>query len=167
MQKELWKKIGVSTLITLYVLTGAAVFGLYSLQNAYAERIYPGVTLAGVDFSGKKWDAAAKDVAQLLTSLQETTVPIEVEGGQTFNPTLTELGVEFDKNSILANLFAIGHGVSFWNGVVSALKSYAGPQSVELAATFNKSALERYVDETTKSLAKPSKNATLKTVNGI
>lgn len=167
MQKESWKKIGVGALITLYALAGTAVLGLYSLQSAYAERIYPGVTLAGVDFSGKNWDTAAKDVEQLLLSLQETTIPIVVEGGQTFNPTLTELGVEFDKNSILANLFAIGHGVSFWNGVLSALKSYAGPQPVDLAATFNKSALKRYVDETTKSLAKPPKNATLKVVNGI
>ena len=162
-----WKKFAIGLLAGLYLLAGLVVLGLYSLQQAYADRIYPGVTLAGVDFSGKNWDTAAQEVERILTSIEQTTIPIEVEGGEAFQPTLTQLGMEIDQDSVLAEVFSIGHGASLLSGVVTAVKSLAGGQAVGLHATFNQTMLEQYIDETTASLAKKAKNAALKVINGV
>jgi hypothetical protein len=162
----LWKKIGIGTLIGFYTLSGLFTATVYGFTTTYADRIYPGVTLAGIDFSGQTWEAAEAEVTELIESLEATTVTIEVEGGSVFSPTLAELGVTFDRNSVLSGLFAVGRGTNVWEGLLGTLQGLVGARTIPIAASFDRSVLDAYVDATTDSLAKKPQNATLNVENG-
>lgn len=161
-----WKKIATAFLISFYLIATALVAGLYSLERAYADKIYPGVTLAGLDFSGKTWEIAAEEVDVLLGSLEQTTLSIAFEGGKVFTPTLTELGVSFDRDQVLEKLFAIGHNSSPWMEAISFARSITGGQSVDLAPSFDRDLLTSYVDQTTAALAQKPQNPVLRVVGG-
>lgn len=161
------EKIGFVLFLTLSLMAGVMLAALASLQKVYADRIYPGVTLAGIDLSGKTLEEAEAAVGNLLDSLGQTTVPITIDGGESFAPTLLDLGVNFDKDTVLSSLFAIGHASNLWEGVVATARSLAGGQPVTLPASFDTKVLEGYVDKTTAALAKKAENATLKVTNGV
>jgi vancomycin resistance protein YoaR len=164
--KFLSRKISLAVLAILYLAIVVIVGLLYGLQKVYADRVYPGVSLAGIDFSGKTWAKAAEEVSSLARSLEQITISIHVERGETFRPTLAELGVSFDPDQILSNLFSVGRGNNVWQGLTTALGSLVKKRELNLIFDLDQSLTEAYVARTTATLSQKPQNAILKVEGG-
>jgi len=98
--------------ITLGVLVLAAGGGAFGLTRYYADRVHPGVTLAGQDLSGMTADEVGATVGRLLDGKQMTLTLTGPEGEQTLTAKPVDLGLSVDVAATTQAAFDADKGVS-------------------------------------------------------
>jgi vancomycin resistance protein YoaR len=91
-----------------FVLASAIGTGaLFAYQGRYADRIYPGVSVAGVDVAGLDREAARALLTSALAGYGTGTVVVTV-GSETFQLSEADLGRAADVEGLLVEAFAVG-----------------------------------------------------------
>ncbi|HEV2529744.1 MAG TPA: VanW family protein [Thermomicrobiales bacterium] len=94
-------------------LTGLAIVALLfvlvlvGFRVAYGGKVYPAISSAGVALGGMPRDEAAAALATRTDELNTTSVTFTFDG-QTYRPTLAELGITFDTQRTLDEAYAYG-----------------------------------------------------------
>ena len=99
-----WLSVVLAWLISFSLLAGLS---LWRYQQNYADRIYQGVTVAGVPLGGLSRAQAAAEIAAQLAPAPGQRLTLRA-GDQTWNPTLRELGIVLDAEATVAEAYALG-----------------------------------------------------------
>ncbi len=137
--------IGSRIVLAFALIAIAAAGSLFAFRVAYADEIYPGVHVGGVDVGGMTRSEAA---AAIQVQADEITSRRAYFDGfdQHWAPTLAELGVKVDLDASIDQAMAIGREDSSADRLGSAVSSLSGDHSLPLQLTIDPQVMEQWSD---------------------
>jgi len=150
-------------LVAAILLLGLAV-AFFVFRVAYADKVYPAVVVGDVAVGGMTVDQAAATVQQRAEALEQGTITFTF-GGQTWTPTLAEIGAEVDVDGSVDAAYALGRSDNAVERLGFANKLLRSDQHVPLRMTVDPEALDRWFDSVDADINRRAVDATL-AVNG-
>jgi hypothetical protein len=143
--------------VTLIAIGGTALAAItYDRDNA--ERILPGVKVAGVDVSGM----TRAEAMQAVRDRAELTLGSRVRvsaGGEKWDITPSELGMHADVRGAVGKAMAVTESFGFFSRVYHRVTSEPVDEGFRLAYPTNKAKVESFVGEVSDQVAEPSRDA--------
>lgn len=148
-------------LIVLGLVIGG--FGLYS--RAYADKMYPKVMVAGVDIGGLTYDQAK---AKLEAKIQElnNNGPEITYNDQTLKPTLDEMGVAFNVDTILNQAYSYGRNANLGEKIKENYQLVRNGFKIEIKPQINQEKFDSYLSQLASVVEKNPVNAALSITGG-
>jgi vancomycin resistance protein YoaR len=129
-------KVAVGMIVIIFSIIAAAV--LFA-NVAYGEKIYPKVTIAGMNLGGKTKSEAQEIINQKVTEyLEKEPVFILKNNQRTWRPLFSELGGGILINETIDDAFRIGHQENFFISALRQIQSIFVPINVDLKIDYNK-----------------------------
>ncbi len=149
----------LAVLVVLVALTGTlAVLGVLLGERQVAGRIYPNISVRGLDLS-----TYGPQTAQLALQRRYNaflTEPVEITfGDQRWNPTAEELGIRLDFDRALAEALAAGRHGDRVEKVRTVGAIWERGVDIPLHASIDEAAIQRYVLRVAAQLEQAPRNA--------
>ena len=116
---------------------------LLAFRAVYSDRILPAVAVGDVQVGGMTVDEAAAAVENRAAELERGTVSL-THNGQTWTPTLSEMGATVDVDASVQKAFALGRDDNAAQRLGVAHRILRDDQIVPLRTTIDRAALERW-----------------------
>lgn len=158
-------KILLVCLGVLALLGGGTAYAAYRYDRSAADRILPGVSIAGVPVGGMTREAAVTAVREqaevrLLGDLVVTA------SGDTWTVTPAELGVAADVEGAVDEAFAVADGMSFFSRLYHRLADEPVQRGFELEFVQDRAAVDAFVQRAAAQVALPAVDAEFELVDG-
>ncbi len=153
-------RLAVLTFLGLCLLAPLLAFALLAAQTSLAERIVPGVQVAGIDVGGMTRAQASAALAEQYQSL-ETTRYTFVDGGQAWTATAAELGLSFPAATLVENAFAIGHGADERRSLQEQAQAWFNGAALPLQLKFDEAIAIGYLERLAAAIDRPRQDASL------
>lgn len=131
---------------------------LLAFRGLYNGKIYPSVIVADMDIGGSSRSAAAETINARSESLNQDGLTFSYQG-QTWSPTLAEIGVTFDTQASIDEAFARGREGKPLDRVNSTLDLVQNDQVVPLKVALNQDMLNAWFDSVDADLGLPPHDA--------
>ncbi|MCU0679769.1 MAG: VanW family protein [Planctomycetes bacterium] len=160
------------TIVAIFLLCLGGSFFIFS--NIYKDKIYPGVTINGLDLSHKTLAEAEVVINKQLNSAnknglkfnyQNKEISLEVKSDPTLDPQ-TQIVFLNPKLSLHA-AFAVGHDGSWLEKQKDRLFSLFSKTKVDFAYNINENEIRRILTENYQDLEIPAQDATLKSTGNL
>ncbi len=158
--------VAARTTFALAMVVLIAAVGLFAFRTLYADKIYPSVSVAGVQVGGLTSEQAGAKLQSQADAILASTLTLTF-GNQTWNPTLGELGVSVDLPAALASAYEIGRETDARSRVDSAVTLIQGERTVPLHLQVNQTSLNGWFDQVDADIALPASDAFLVIENGV
>jgi len=152
-----WWKV---PLLLLVLLVGGAFAGLAWLDQQYTNRIYPNVTLQGVNLSEKTRPEAAQAVTAAFAPFLKQPITITYQG-TTWQPTLADLGITIDVERSVINAYNAGRGNGLLANVQDINAIYQEGRDFPLRLTVDGATLNAYLRQIAADVEQPAREAEL------
>ncbi len=150
----------VFAVIAGFVLASAVGTGaLFAYQGRYADRIYPGVRVAGVDVAGLDRVAARQLLGTALARYAAGSVVVSSDGGPVRIQDV-ELGRAADVETLLDEAFAVGRFGDAMGMAADGVRSLIRGTDIAPRVTVDPAAVTRAVGAAAARLDRPAVNAT-------
>ena len=151
----------VSGVILFFVLILTWVLGY---QLLYAGRIFPGVTVAGVDLSGLKPSDAAMKLSQALSYPINGRVLFR-DGEKAWVASPTELGMAFDPSASARTAYKLGRSGGLFGALSGQIRAAGVGVQVAPVIIFDQRVAHHYLEQIASQINQPMSEAAL-TLNG-
>ena len=162
-----YKRIPVFPQVVAAFISGLtlflAVITIWTLgyQLFYAGRIFPGVSVAGVDVSGLSPSDAAVKLNQAL-SFSTTGKILFRDGEKAWIATPAELGMVFDPSSSAVTAYKLGRSGGLFGALSGQIRAGGAGVSVPPVIVFDQRVAYQYLSQISTQINQPLKEATLK-----
>lgn len=157
--------IAVQLLSTLTLGLGAFLLVILTLtlgyQLLYAGRIFPGVTVAGVDLSGLSPSDAALKLNQTLSFPVSGRIVFR-DGANVWYTSPVELGMVFDASASAQTAYRLGRSGNPFRALTDQVRSRKQGADVAPVIIFDQRLAYAYVNNLAASINRPSVEASLK-----
>lgn len=150
------------TLPRIVAIAGIALLlfamGMVGFRMFYENKIYPAVVVGDVQVGGMTIPQAEAAIDDRASDLNLNSIRFTY-GGQTWSPTLTELGITIDAQGAMSDAEAMGRGddslarLSFTNAILQ------DNQTIPLRTTIDQHRLDAWFDRVDADINKPAVNA--------
>ncbi len=130
--------------VLLFLLAVSLINGLFQL--IYAGRIFPGVSVAGVDLSGLTPDEAAVRLSQTL-SYPYTGQVLFVDGERVWAATPVQLGMVFDLGATVQSAYRVGRDGGMFANLASILNASQAGLAVEPVVMIDERVAHAYLQQ--------------------
>lgn len=146
-------------LIISFSAISVFLLALASYQIAFADRVYPWVKFLGTNLTFKDKTEVASILNQKISQLinQKITLRISSEETKDFTLLLSDLGVNFDEQSLIKDAFNHGRHPDPILNSIAALYALINPRELVPHLIINQDKLE----EISKQVSSPPQNASL------
>jgi vancomycin resistance protein YoaR len=138
-------RIALNTLFVLVMLgLIAASAGLYMLDRSYQGRIYPNVTIQGLDvgeLTPREAETALRERYAAFTS-QPATITYD---DRVWQPSLDELGIAFDFDGAITSAYRAGRGNGLLANVTAVAAIWRDGLELPLAVSFDQGRAQQYL----------------------
>lgn len=153
----------VTVFVAVFFLSA---IGLVVWQFQYKDRIYPGISVAGLSLGGKT-AAEAKGMVEKKVAAMESGIPVVHDQTRvtitprtgSMNPDLDQQFVLFDTEASVANAWSLGRGEHWLDNAAEAMTARFSGYPLELSATVDRLALTEALRQSFSQLERPAKNA--------
>jgi lipoprotein-anchoring transpeptidase ErfK/SrfK len=154
---RVWK-VAVVCLVVLALLGGGTAYAAYRYDRSVADRILPGVTVAGVDVGDLTREEAIRRVRALADErlLAEMTVRT---GDATWTVTPAELGMTADVEGAVDQAFAFADGMSLVSRLYHRLADEPVEQGFDLVFAYDEAAVRTFVQDAAEEVFRPPVDA--------
>ncbi len=156
--------VSLLTLFSVGLVVGALAIGA-SYRAPWAEgRIYPGVTVEGIDLSDLTRQAARARLTSRLPPTETQHLTIQA-GNQTDLLTWAKVGQAYDIDAAVATAYQIGSDRPWWLGALAVLN----PEQIAISLPITPADPDRvraYVETLAAQIAEEPKDATLTIAGG-
>jgi vancomycin resistance protein YoaR len=151
--------------LALALIAIAAAGSLFAFRVAFADEIYPGVHVGGVDVGGM---SRAEATSALQAKADEITSQRAYFDGfdQHWAPTLADLGVTADIDASIDQAMRIGREESSRDRLGSAISSLSGDHNLPLQLSIDPAALEQWSESVDQQINLIPHDASLSVVGG-
>ena len=161
---ELWvSRLGVVlprlALFGAVVLLVAAI-ALFAFRAAYADKVYPAVAVGDVNVGGMTADQAAAAVENRAERMEHESVSFTYNG-QTWSPTLSELGATVHVDASVDTAFALGREDNAVTRLTVAGDLLRGDQVVPLRTSVDHDVLATWFDSVNADIGQRAVDASL------
>lgn len=101
-------------LTAVFLVFLACVVGFTAFGFRYADRVYPGTTIAGIDVGGMTRDEVSTAMQARFLDFADTPLTLTA-GQQTFHVGVTDLGITLDDEATVDRVMAYGRSGSLWD----------------------------------------------------
>jgi vancomycin resistance protein YoaR len=122
----------IAVSLALLLVAGVAL----AFQLAYADRVYPGVTVAGIPVGGHTGDEAAALIQGRMTAFSQTKITLR-QANQTWTPTAEELGFRYDAAGSAAAALAVGRYGNLFQRLSDQISTMAYGHNVQPFLSFD------------------------------
>jgi lipoprotein-anchoring transpeptidase ErfK/SrfK len=158
-------KIALVFFVVLGLLGGGTAYAAYRYDRSAADRILPGVTLAGVDVGGMTRDEAIR-VVQEHAELR-LTHPLEVQAaGVTWTVTPAALGMKADVGVAVDRALSVADEMPFLSRLYHRVMDKPVERAYPLEFTEDESAVRAFVQQAYDEVAVPPVDAEISLVDG-
>lgn len=151
----------VSGVILFFALIFAWVIGY---QLLYAGRIFPGVSVAGVDLSGMKPSDAAEKLKQVLSYPMNGKILFR-DGEKAWIVSPVQLGMAFDPSSSAMTAYNLGRKGGLFGALSGQIRAAGVGVKVAPVIIFDQRVANNYLSQIASQIDQPMKEASL-VVNG-
>lgn len=146
--------------ITLFL--GVIITWTLGYQLVYAGRIFPGVSVAGVDLSGMTPSDAAIKLNEALSFSTSGTILFR-DGEKAWMATPAQLGMVFDPSSSAVTAYKLGRSGGLFGALSGQIRAGGAGVSVPPVIVFDERVAYKYLTEQIASqINQPMREATLK-----
>ncbi|MDQ3657362.1 MAG: peptidoglycan binding domain-containing protein, partial [Chloroflexota bacterium] len=132
--------------------------GLFAFRTFYADRIYPAVVVGDVNVGGLTAADAETRLTARAAELETGTIAF-THGGQTWTPTLAELGATVDLETSIAAAEALGRSDDAASRLAFTGELLRSDQVVPLRTSVDSRVLGAWFDSVDRDLAQPAVDA--------
>lgn len=144
--------------VTLFL--GIIVVWTLGYQLMYAGRIFPGVSVAGVDLSGLTRDDAALKLSQTL-SYPITGKILFRDGEKVWVASPAELGMVFDPSSTAGAAFQLGRSGGLFGSISGQIQARSSGADVPAVILFDQRVATQYLSQIGTQINQPLTEASL------
>lgn len=134
--------------------------GVFIFRAVYSDRIYPAIAVGDVNVGGMTVDEAAAAVEARAVELEHGTIAFTFNG-QTWTPSLSEIGASVDVESSVDAAYDLGREDNAVSRLGFANQILKDDQSVPLRSTINPAVLDQWFDSVDADLNDPAVDARL------
>src|SRR5215211_2187396 len=162
-----YKRVPVFPQVVAAFISGMTLFFaaiiLWTLgyQLVYAGRIFPGVSVAGVDLSGMTPSDAAVKLNQAL-SFSTTGKILFRDGEKAWIATPAQLGMVFDPSSSARTAYKLGRSGGLFGALSGQIRASGGGVSVPPVIVFDQRVAYQYLSQISTQVNQPLLEASLK-----
>jgi lipoprotein-anchoring transpeptidase ErfK/SrfK len=158
-------KIALVCLGVFALLGGGTAYAAYRYDLSEADRILPGVSVAGVDLGGLTRDEAVRRLQDLAD--QRLTADLTVlAGGTSWVLTAADLGVTADVQGAVDRALGLADDLSLVSRVYHRLADRPVEQSLDLGFDFDPSAVDAFAQRAAQEVAEPAVDARFELQDG-
>lgn len=147
----------------LVLLISASLF-LY--QRAYAGKVYPSITVAGIDLSGKTKSQAKTLLDKKISNIQQKELILKA-GDKQIPAKVADTGLSYDTDKMVNSAYAIGRNSKFLVQLWSSVKTLVKKNSITPSTIIDQEKFKSFSDTNLPNLNQEAKNAELKIENGV
>src|SRR3990167_9746782 len=159
-KKRTWLKLGVG-FIVMAILLGSG----FGYVEAYDEKIYPKLVVAGVKVGGMTFEQANEAVNQKAKELNENGPEITFNN-QTLKQKLDEMGVTFNVDEAVQTAFQYGRSGNFLGKIKENWQVLIHHHQIEITPQIDEEKFNAYLGQLAKVAEKEPVNAALTIKNG-
>ncbi len=111
-------QVATAGLIIAFALFLIGVAGFTTYGFRYADRVYPGTTVAGVDVGGMSRDEVTTAMRARFLDFTETPITLTA-GEKTFDVSVSELGIALNEEATVDAILANGRTGTLWDRSIS------------------------------------------------
>lgn len=143
------------------------VLGLFlvAFQMRHADRIFPGVSVYGVNLGGMTVEEAKHTLAGRFSYPAEAVFTFR-DGDKIWPLTAADLGVTFDIEATVQQAYSAGHGSDIFTDVVEQANAWFNGISIAPVMSYDESVAAARLNEIAAAINRPAVNASL-TMNGM
>ncbi len=142
-------------------LLGLVLAGDLAYSGWSAGRIYPGVSVAGVQLGGKT-RAQARQMIAAKASNYHVTVYVS---GKVFPATAADLGAHFDTDATVSQAYAIGRGRRL--ALLGLMDSWVGQADLKMSYSVDREVLKDYVSRVVEAVGQAPVDAKITVDGGV
>ncbi len=152
----------VAPLSTLVIFSLIFAFTVTRYQTQHNGRIYTGVTIWGVDLSGKTPEEAQAALSAVFPYAQERAITFtDPATNQTWAKSPAELGMSVDVNTTINAALAVGRSGNPWAQFQEMFSSWYYGRSLAPTLVFDEAKLDNALNELAAQINQPASNATI------
>lgn len=163
--RSLGRNVGfflVGPVITLVIIMLLVAFSVATFQSQYNGRVYPGVTVNGVDLGEKSVAEAEAALAGAFPATDRPLVTLVAPAtGQTWQLTPAELGLTVDAAATAAAAFDLGRSANPFTNMRDMFQSWYYGRSISPVLVLDEGRLEAAIDEIAAAVNRSATNAEL------
>lgn len=149
----------------LAVVFAIIAVGLGVLRSMYNDRVYPQVYVAGMNIGGMSREDAMGVLQARAGEIEQGTIAFTFNG-QTWNPTLSQIGVAVDYDATLDAAFNVGREDDAWERVSSTSGLLRDEHQIPLSMTINRNTLAAWFESVNNDLGITPHDAYIQIENG-
>jgi vancomycin resistance protein YoaR len=142
------------------LIAGLVLFSLF-VEFINYKKISHGVSVAGVNFSGLKYETAKNKIDELVIQKKDQTIEISYEDKK-WLVRPGNIGINLNKEQTIQTAYSIGRGKNMFAGLVQQIQSLLISKNVSPSYSFDEQKFTNFIQENLSPLETPAKNATLK-----
>ena len=151
--------IGMSALIAAYV--GVACY----TSQPDPDKICQGVTIDGMDVSGKTKDEAEKKIQSKLDSLASKSLEVDVNGKKV-TATLEKLGYKCESGDVVEQALKLGKTGNIFSNYKEVRDLQLRHRNFSVAFTYSEAKVKKFVEKTCGKKCTKAKNSQIKMKQG-
>ncbi|HUH98639.1 MAG TPA: VanW family protein [Anaerolineales bacterium] len=144
----------------IFLFLGAIILWTLGYQLIYAGRIFPGVTVAGVDLSGMAPQAAALKLSQTL-SYPISGKLVFRDGSNVWVASPAQLGMVFDPSASAESAYRLGRSGGVFAALDGQLRALEFGQDVSPVIVFDQRVANQYLQGLAQKINQPAVEASL------
>jgi lipoprotein-anchoring transpeptidase ErfK/SrfK len=158
-------KVALVVLLVFGLLGGGTAYAAYRYDRSEADRILPGVSVAGIDVSDLTREEAIRLVREQadVRLLKQVTVRA---GDATWTLTPAELGMSADVEGAVDQAFALADGMSLFSRLYHRIADEPVEREFDLQFSYDETAVRGFVDQAASEVFAPAVDAQFALVDG-
>jgi len=104
-----WQREGIKPVMAAVSLLCILLISFGSYAQAYQNKIYPGIKIAGQDLGGKTKSEAEQVLKKVTQKIAKQKISAEVSD-KSLTTNLTNIGIVYDPGNLAQNAYQVGHG---------------------------------------------------------
>lgn len=149
----------------LAILFALIALGLGVLRGMYNDRVYPQVYVAGMNIGGMSRDGAMGVLQARAGEIEQGTIAFTFNG-QTWTPSLSQVGISVDYDATLNAAFNVGREDDAWERVASTAGLLRDEHQIPLSMTINRGTLAAWFESVNDDLGITPHDAYIQIENG-
>jgi lipoprotein-anchoring transpeptidase ErfK/SrfK len=139
-------KVALVAVGALALIGGGTAYAAYRYDASAADRVLPGVTVAGIDVSGMTRSQVVREVTAKASETLDGSLSVTA-GGHTWTLTPAALGMTADVEAIVDHAFGVADRMSFVSRVYHRVTEKPVGASFDLAFSYDDAAIESFVTQ--------------------
>lgn len=160
------KHIIIPILLGIFIFIMVFSLGFWGYVGAFSGKVYPGVSVAGYNVGGLTNSEAKKTIDKKIAKLESVGVSFTIQDTKSTILSYKELGISFDKESTLKNVFEIGRTKNSLNRLKEIIEALFYGNKIDLSIKIDQDKFNNKVNDLAKDKTIQAKNAAFRVVNG-